>query len=67
VRISRACSGQGRSGEDGGLVFWDVDDRSHAIVVDLEDETYNRLVVEVPDPDAAVATLRAHLSRRRPA
>ncbi len=49
--------------EDGGLVFWDVHERSHAIVVDLADETYQRLVVEVPDPEATVALLRARLTR----
>jgi hypothetical protein len=43
--------------EDGGLVFWDVRDPTHAVVVDLKDETYHRLVVEVEDPARTVAVL----------
>ena len=41
-----------------GLDFWDVTDPDRAIVVDLRDETYRRLVVEVEDPDRTVARLR---------
>ena len=36
-------------------------DAEHAVVVDLEDETYKRLVVEVAYPSAVVALLQRHL------
>jgi hypothetical protein len=48
----------------GELVFYDVRDPSHAIVVDLDDETYERLVVEVRDPAAAVARITDALRAR---
>jgi len=48
--------------EHGGLVFWDVFDRTHAIVVELKDETYKRLVVEVANPAEVVDLLRKHLA-----
>ncbi|PRY44801.1 hypothetical protein [Umezawaea tangerina] len=40
---------------DGERVFWDVKDPSKAVVVELADERYARLVVQVDDPRATVA------------
>ena len=40
--------------QDGERVFWDVHDRSKAVVVELHDDTYTRLVVQVADPRATV-------------
>jgi hypothetical protein len=40
--------------QDGKRVFWDVHHPEKTIVIDLHDERYNELVVEVDDPDAAV-------------
>lgn len=40
--------------QDGNRVFWDVHHPEKTIVVDLRDERYNELVVEVNDPEAAV-------------
>ena len=40
--------------QDGKRVFWDVHQPEKTIVIDLHDERYNELVVEVDDPDAAV-------------
>ncbi|MER6651854.1 hypothetical protein ABT248_15065 [Streptomyces sp. NPDC000971] len=40
---------------DGDKVFWDVKDASKANVVELADEEYTRLVLQVDDPRAAVA------------
>ena len=37
--------------------FYDVHDFRHAIVVELKDEWYSRLIVEVPDPDSALRLL----------
>ncbi|MGI5499211.1 hypothetical protein [Lentzea sp. CA-135723] len=39
---------------DGEKVFWAVRDAQKAVVVELADETYTRLVVEVDDPRAVV-------------
>ena len=36
--------------QKGGIVFYDVHDPERTIVLDLEHETYKRLVVEVEDP-----------------
>lgn len=46
---------------DGGLVFWDVHDPEGAIAIDLQDERYQRLVVEVEHPEATVRRLRKKL------
>ena len=40
--------------QDGKRFFWDVHDPEKTIVIDLHDERYNELVVEVDDPEAAV-------------
>ena len=37
--------------------FWDVRRADRAIVVELADESYAELIVEVADPDAAIALL----------
>jgi hypothetical protein len=42
-----------------GLVFWDVHDPEHTIIVSLVHEHYKKLIIEVPDPPATVALLRS--------
>lgn len=42
-----------------GNVFWDVHDPERVIVIDLADEPYATLVVEVADPAATVAAIEA--------
>jgi len=44
---------------EGRRIFWDVANPANAVVVDLDDETFNQLVIEVQDPDQAVALLTA--------
>lgn len=44
---------------DGKRIFWDVSNPDNAVVVELEDEKYNELIVEVEDPDAVVSLLGA--------
>jgi hypothetical protein len=39
--------------------FWDVHDPERAVTIDLVDEPYQRLVVEVRDPAAVVAAVNA--------
>ncbi|HEX9247850.1 MAG TPA: hypothetical protein VF856_00045, partial [Gemmatimonadaceae bacterium] len=38
--------------QDGGIVFYDVHDPDRTILLELEHETYKRLIVEVEDPEA---------------
>ncbi|WP_318307700.1 hypothetical protein [Amycolatopsis solani] len=40
---------------DGEKVFWDVRDASKAVVIELADERYSRLVLQVDDPRTTVA------------
>uniref|UniRef100_UPI003F496E6E hypothetical protein n=1 Tax=Nonomuraea bangladeshensis TaxID=404385 RepID=UPI003F496E6E len=42
---------------DGEQVFWDVRNPAKAIVIQLADERYTRLVVQVDDPRAAVTLI----------
>lgn len=44
--------------KDGKRVFWDVHGGANAVVIDLREERYNQLVVEVADPNAAVGLLK---------
>lgn len=43
----------------GERVFWDVRDLTKTIILSLEHERYQKLIVEVADPDATIALLRA--------
>ncbi len=46
-----------------GFVFYDVHDYAKTIVLELDHEHYQRLIVEVADPPAAVALLESALSQ----
>lgn len=39
---------------DGEKHFWDVRVGTHTIVIELADETYNRLIIDVEDPRTTV-------------
>jgi hypothetical protein len=45
-----------------GPVFWNVSDPAKAIVVQLQQERYSRLVIDVADPDVTIATVRAAIA-----
>src|ERR1035437_876501 len=45
----------------GNCIFWDVHHPEKVIVVDLEDERYEKLIIEVADPSEAVVRLREAL------
>ena len=45
----------------GVWTFWDVRRADRTIVIDLRNERYSRLVVEVADPEAAVRMISAAL------
>ena len=40
--------------QQGGFVFWDVHNPENTIVIELVHELYNKLIIEVADPVAAV-------------
>jgi hypothetical protein len=48
----------GRFYSDGKWVFWDVHDSDKAIAIELRDERYSKLVIEVDDPDQEIQRIR---------
>ncbi|MGB9028594.1 MAG: hypothetical protein WCC27_00630 [Acidobacteriaceae bacterium] len=46
--------------QQGKIIFWDVHNPENTIVIDLRDERYGQLVVEVDDPAAAVALIQPY-------
>jgi hypothetical protein len=51
TRVPRVVTA-GTFRQDGERVFWDVRDPQKAVVIELRDEDYARLIVEVDDPRA---------------
>jgi hypothetical protein len=49
---------------DGEQVFWDVHDPTKAVVVELADDRYARLIVEVADPRATVELIEQAITAR---
>jgi hypothetical protein len=47
----------GQAREEGQWAFWDVHDPERAVIIDLADERYTRLVIEVDDPWATATTI----------
>lgn len=45
--------------QDGKRIFWDVHHPENTIVIDLHNEHFNQLIVEVADPAAAVTLIEA--------
>lgn len=41
-----------------GLAFWDVRDHDKAILVELHDEQYSQLILEVDDPEKTIAMIK---------
>ncbi|MGH2706912.1 MAG: hypothetical protein ACRDJF_02355 [Actinomycetota bacterium] len=52
--------------QQGRVAFWNVRRSKRPLVVDLEGVDYDRLVVEVPDPEAAVAAIRLAMQSQQP-
>src|SRR4051812_1355922 len=44
--------------QEGSSVFWDVHDPTKAIALDLRDERYSKLVIEVADPTATIDAVK---------
>ena len=51
--------------QEGNFVFWDVSSPEKTIVIDLEDEHFAKLIVEVADPQTAARLLEDAISPRR--
>jgi hypothetical protein len=49
--------------QQGGMVFYDVHDTDKTIVLELDHERYQRLIVEVDDPEAAQAAIERALAK----
>ncbi|GIE76351.1 hypothetical protein Aph02nite_23010 [Actinoplanes philippinensis] len=49
--------------QDGERVFWDVRDGARAVVIELADQRYARLVIEVADPAATVDLIEKAVTR----
>jgi len=47
----------------GQKVFWDVHDPAKSIIIDLHDDRFDELIVEVPDPTFTVAQIMAKLRK----
>ena len=47
--------------QDGKRVFWDVHHPERTIVIDLHDEHYNQLIIEVADPQVAINLIQSAL------
>jgi hypothetical protein len=50
--------------QHGKRVFWDVHDPEKTIVIELEDERYDELIIEVADASSAVRLLQANIGKR---
>jgi hypothetical protein len=48
---------------NGKWVFWDVRHPENAIEIDLQDETYSSLLIEVEDPETTVALIQSTIGR----
>lgn len=49
--------------QHGKKVFWDVHHPEHTIVLELHDERYDELIVEVADPNVAVRFIQDALAK----
>ena len=47
--------------QDGKRIFWDVHNPENTVVIELHDERYDELIIEVGDPKAAVELVKAAL------
>ena len=51
--------------QEGDYVFWDVRHPEKTIVIELDHEHFAKLIIEVADPNAAVALINKAISRGR--
>lgn len=48
--------------QHGNMVFWDVHNVQHAIIIELKHEQFKKLVIEVEQPIAAIDLLNAAIN-----
>ena len=51
--------------QHGKRVFWNVHNPDNTIIIELKDERYNELIVEVADPQAAAEFVKSVLPPQR--
>lgn len=51
--------------QHGKRVFWDVHHPDQTVVIELKDERYDELIVEVPDPRFAIQLVEGSLPRQK--
>jgi hypothetical protein len=51
--------------QQGGIVFYDVHDPERTIVIELDHEHYQRLIVEVEDPEGAMAMIERAIAKKK--
>lgn len=44
--------------QNGDMIFWDVSKEENAIIIDLKDEHFKKLVIEVENPSEAIGMLK---------
>lgn len=49
--------------QDGKRIFWDVHRAENTLVIELDDERYDQLIVEVAEPDAVAARIGEAIAR----
>ena len=51
--------------QNGGKVFWDARQGEKVLVVDLKDEGYKKLIVQVDSPPSAIRMIKDAIERRK--
>jgi hypothetical protein len=46
--------------KEGNKIFWDVANKDNSIIVELKDEDYKQLIIEVENIDEAIKLLTSH-------
>lgn len=49
--------------QHGNWVFWDVHNPKNVVVIDLRDERYEKLIIEVSDPAETVSMLQSAIAK----
>ena len=55
----------GRFKQDGDTIFWDVRKPEKTVVITLDDDEYQRLIVEVDDPHETVKMIEEAINRAK--
>ena len=47
--------------QHGRRVFWDIHDPAKTVIIELHDDRYDELIIQVEDPEATVLQIRSRL------